>query len=322
MNVQLQPIMAFETALVDWLWEGGNVSTSRQLLKAASSNALRTPYELTVYAGGARKVIKSLKDRSGPSDDPSVVEHVRQLLVAHHDTIEFISNHPSTHALLAGLNRRLEHIPGYFLNDLKRITAPEFSPTDDDILRTRIRTLGVTETRFKAGSGLDKGVTWSMFDVGGSRSQRAAWIPYFDDVDTIIFVAPIGHFDQFLEEERTMNCLRDTFELWELIVSNKLLAEADIILFLNKYDILKQKLQMGIKFSKFITSYKDRNDVEAVGRYLQKKFVAVHKECSPTPNRVVQTHFTSVTDRLGTAALITHCRETVLRNCFKGLKLI
>ncbi|KAF8526541.1 guanine nucleotide binding protein, alpha subunit [Hysterangium stoloniferum] len=319
---QLKPIMAFEMALANWLWEDGNVYTSRQSLGAALPNAFRTPYEMTVYASGARRAKASPEDSSGPSDALSVVEQVRQLLVTHHNTIEFISNHPSTHALLAALNRRLEHMPGYFLNDLKRIIAPEFSPTDDDILRTRIRTMGVSETRFKVESGPDKGLTWAVFDVGGSRNQRAAWIPYFDDVDTIIFIAPVGHFDQFLEEERGVNCLRDTFELWELIVSNKLLAMADMILFLNKYDILVQKLEMGVKFSKFVTSYKDRNDAEAVSRYLQKKFVAVHQQRCPTSNRILQVHLTSVTDRSGTATLITHCRETVLRNHFKGLNLL
>lgn len=39
-------------------------------------------------------------------------------------------------------------------------------------------------------------VTWHLFDVGGARGQRHTWVPYFDDANAIIFVAPVSAFDQ------------------------------------------------------------------------------------------------------------------------------
>ncbi len=41
-----------------------------------------------------------------------------------------------------------------------------------------------------------KAVTWHLYDVGGARGQRHSWIPYFDDANAIIFVAPVSAFDQ------------------------------------------------------------------------------------------------------------------------------
>lgn len=35
---------------------------------------------------------------------------------------------------------------------------------------------------------------------------------------------------------------------------------------LNKFDILTEKLHAGIEFSSFVTSYKDRNTAQSVGR--------------------------------------------------------
>ncbi len=35
----------------------------------------------------------------------------------------------------------------------------------------------------------------------GSRGQRHTWIPFFDDANAIIFLAPISAFDQYLEED-------------------------------------------------------------------------------------------------------------------------
>jgi len=41
-----------------------------------------------------------------------------------------------------------------------------------------------------------KSVSWHLFDVGGARGQRHSWVPYFDDANAIIFVAPVSAFDQ------------------------------------------------------------------------------------------------------------------------------
>lgn len=41
-----------------------------------------------------------------------------------------------------------------------------------------------------------KSVTWHLYDVGGARGQRHTWVPYFDDANAIIFVAPVSAFDQ------------------------------------------------------------------------------------------------------------------------------
>src|SRR5882757_7095870 len=41
-----------------------------------------------------------------------------------------------------------------------------------------------------------KAVSWHLYDVGGARGQRHTWVPYFDDANAIIFVAPVSAFDQ------------------------------------------------------------------------------------------------------------------------------
>lgn len=58
-------------------------------------------------------------------------------------------------------------------------------------------------------------------------------------VDAIIFLAPISAFDQVLAEDTNVNRLQDSLILWQTVVSNKLLGNVNIILFLNKCDLLK-----------------------------------------------------------------------------------
>lgn len=60
-------------------------------------------------------------------------------------------------------------------------------------------------------------------------------------VDAIIFLAPISAFDQVLAEDTSVNRLQDSLILWQTVVSNKLLGNVNIILFLNKCDLLKVK---------------------------------------------------------------------------------
>ena len=109
----------------------------------------------------------------------------------------------------------------------------------------------------------------------------------------ILFLAPISCFDQVLEEDPNVNRLvrsrlqssvfkrhhspcfypiahfatfvqqEDSILLWKSIVSNPLLARTNLVLFLNKIDILKSKLASGIQFGHYIVSYGARpNDYD------------------------------------------------------------
>ncbi|KAJ6491248.1 guanine nucleotide binding protein, alpha subunit [Mycena vitilis] len=219
---------------------------------------------------------------------------------------------------------RLEEGPGFFLNDLDRVTGPNYLPTDDDVLRARLKTVGVSEYTFEmeVPTGRETGTEWRIVDVGGSRSQVATWAPFFDDVDAIIFLAPIAGFDQVLAEDRTVNRLEDSVLLWKAVCSNKLLASVDLVLFLNKCDILERKLKAGVKLVRYVRSYADReNSFEAVSQYLRSKFSAIHREYSPNP-RKFYAFCTSVTDTATTGGIIASVRDMVVRQHLKQSKLL
>ena len=67
-------------------------------------------------------------------------------------------------------------------------------------------------------------------------------MPFFDDANAIIFLAPISAFDQVLAEDRSVNRLEDSVMLWKQICQNKLLEHIELILFLNKIDVFRAKL--------------------------------------------------------------------------------
>ena len=110
------------------------------------------------------------------------------------------------------------------------------------------------------GVGKNSGTEWQIYDVGGSRSSRASWAPFFDDMDAIIFLAPLNVFDERLLEDNRINRLQDSYELWKQVTSNRVLAHTQIILFLNKYDLLAKKLNRGVKVRDYISSYGEREN--------------------------------------------------------------
>ncbi|TFY74522.1 hypothetical protein EWM64_g9490, partial [Hericium alpestre] len=207
---------------------------------------------------------------------------------------------PIIREMLETQKMRLQEMSGFFLDQLDRVTSSRYIPSDDDILRARIKTLGVTEYRFTLSRQ-------NLF------RDAAAWVPYFDDMTAIIFLAPISCFDQVLAEDEHVNRLEDSVLLWNQIVSNPLIERTNMVLFLNKCDILKEKLAAGIRFGKYITSYGDRpNDFQNTSAYLKRKFQGVIKEKSPSP-RPFYCHLTSVTDSKTTHFILWDVAESILR---------
>merc|ERR1712032_857631 len=77
---------------------------------------------------------------------------------------------------------QLNDSAAYFFNDIERIGDNNYLPTNQDVLRCRVRSTGIDEVEFE----LD-GLEFKMLDVGGQRSERRKWIHCFDCVTAILF---------------------------------------------------------------------------------------------------------------------------------------
>lgn len=84
-----------------------------------------------------------------------------------------------------------------------------------------------------------------MFDVGGQRDERRKWIQCFNDVTAIIFVTACSSYNMVLREDPTQNRLRESLDLFKSIWNNRWLRTISVILFLNKQDLLAEKIKAG-----------------------------------------------------------------------------
>ncbi|ETN76745.1 g-protein alpha subunit [Necator americanus] len=126
----------------------------------------------------------------------------------------------------------------YFLDKIDVVRQPNYDPSEQDILRCRVMTTGIFETKFE----VDK-VRFHMFDVGGQRDERRKWIQCFNDVTAIIFVCASSSYNLVLWEDSTQNRLRESLALFKNIWNNRWLKTISVILFLNKQDLLSEKIK-------------------------------------------------------------------------------
>ncbi|MGH0141406.1 UNVERIFIED_CONTAM: hypothetical protein FKN15_039163 [Acipenser sinensis] len=128
----------------------------------------------------------------------------------------------------------------YFLDKIDSVRQNDYTPTDQDLLRCRVLTSGISETRFQ----VDK-VNFHMFDVGGQRDERRRWIQCFNDVTAIIFVVACSSYNTVIREDNSTNRLREALNLFISIWNNRFLRTISVILFLNKQDMLAEKVLAG-----------------------------------------------------------------------------
>ncbi|KAI0633636.1 G-alpha-domain-containing protein [Trametes polyzona] len=273
--------------------------------------------------GGRRSSVSksAMPERTEEKSEDVDIEAAAEVIASCADDMFALWKDPSVRTVLSRRGMRPEEGPGFFLNDVSRIAARDYQPSDDDVVRARLRTMGVQEHRIMFEKGSDAGVEWLIYDVGGARSLRNAWYPYFDNINAIIFLAPISCFDERLAEDRRVNRLQDSLLLWKAVCSTKLLAPVQFILFLNKCDLLQKKLDRGVRVVDFVPTYGARpNDFENVSRYFRSQFKDISARHSPNP-RVFYAFLTSVVDTKATRITVATVREGIQRNNLKSAAL-
>jgi hypothetical protein len=78
----------------------------------------------------------------------------------------------------------------YYMTNIDRITDPSYIPSQEDVLRTRVKTVGVIEMTYEL-----KNKTVRILDIGGQRTERKKWMHCFEGVDAAIFVTSASEYD-------------------------------------------------------------------------------------------------------------------------------
>lgn len=199
----------------------------------------------------------------------------------------------------------------YFLDDLDRIGAKNYSPTEQDILRTRVKTTGIVEVHFNF-----KNLNFKLFDVGGQRSERKKWIHCFEDVTAIIFCVGMSEYDQVLHEDETTNRMQESLKLFDSICNNKWFTDTSIILFLNKKDLFEAKLHKS-PLTICFPEYTGSQVYEDAAAYIQSQFESMNKSTT----KEIYCHQTCATDTNNIQFVFDAVTDVIIANNLRGCGL-
>jgi guanine nucleotide-binding protein G(i) subunit alpha len=196
----------------------------------------------------------------------------------------------------------------YYFDSIDRIVAPDYLPNQDDVLRSRVRTTGIVETVFTVS-----GLHFRMVDVGGQRNERKKWIHCFQEVAAIIFVTSLSEYDQMLYEDETQNRMKESLTLFDEICNSRWFQETSMILFLNKTDLFRDKIERT-DLSVAFPEYTGGKDFDNASKFITEKFLELNKN----PNKTIYVHLTCATDTQNVKVIFAAVKDTIVQTCLRA----
>lgn len=157
-----------------------------------------------------------------------------------------------------------------------------------------------------------------MVDVGGQRSERRRWFDCFDCVTSVLFLASSSEFDQVLMEDRQTNRLMESLNIFDTIVNNRVFSKASIILFLNKTDLLEEKVKTMSIADYFPDFTGEPHDLADVQKFLVECFRSKRREQQVKP---FYHHFTTAINTENIRLVFRDVKDTILHENLKQLML-
>lgn len=193
----------------------------------------------------------------------------------------------------------------YFFEHVERIGADPFVPTEEDMVRARLRTSGIVAKNITI-----EGVVFKFMDVGGQRNERRKWIHCFQNVTAIIFVAAISEYDQVLYEDEKENRMQESIRVFDNICNNKYFSETAMILFLNKVDLFKEKIRR-VPLGDYFESYKGDNSFVQTSTFIRQLFET--KDKREGEDARIYPHFTTAIDKSNVRKVFEVCKLVIVQ---------
>lgn len=191
----------------------------------------------------------------------------------------------------------------YFFGKLDEAAQPNYVPSEQDVLRSRVRTTGIVENAFEID-----GNTFKLFDVGGQRNERKKWIHCFSEVTAVLFVAALSEYDQVLFEDENTNRLDEAVNLFDEICNSQWFKKTSMILFLNKRDLFAEKI-VKVPLTLWDKEYEGLSNYEEASQYIEQTFLSKNRDRT----KQVYTHLTCATDTATMKVVFNAVKDIIIR---------
>ncbi|XP_058498362.1 guanine nucleotide-binding protein G(t) subunit alpha-2 [Solea solea] len=207
---------------------------------------------------------------------------------------------------------QLNDSAGYYLNEMDRICKADYLPSEQDVLRSRVKTTGIIEEQFAC-----KELHFRMFDVGGQRSERKKWIHCFEGVTCIIFCGALSAYDMVLVEDDEVNRMHESLHLFNSICNHRFFALTSIVLFLNKKDLFEDKIKK-VHLSICFPDYDGSNTYEDASNYIKAQFLELNMKKGV---KEIYSHLTCATDTKNVEIVFNAVTDIIIKENLKDCGL-
>jgi len=273
------------------------VSSMRTIVKAANSLGITVQAQDSVA-----KVLEGNEDYfSGPIDAPLAT------------AIKSLWADPGIKSTYEQSNKyQLIDSASYYFDNIDRIAAPNYSPNEQDVLRSRAKTTGIIEIEFE----IEK-TKFRMVDVGGQRSERKKWMHCFQDVTAVIFCVALSEYDLKLQEDDTTNRMMESLKLFKEICNSKWFTDTSMILFLNKEDLFAEKIKK-VDLKVCFPEYTGGMEFQPAVDFIRDKFISQNEN----PQKNIYPQVTRATDTNNVKVVFNAVKDTILRRALDSAGIL
>ncbi|SPQ97113.1 unnamed protein product (mitochondrion) [Plasmodiophora brassicae] len=207
----------------------------------------------------------------------------------------------------------------FFFDKVEDIATPSWAPSVEDIVLSRVRSVGIVEEEFEMGDG----ATFRLVDVGGQRSERRKWIHSFSEVSAVLFVAAISEYDQKCWEDNVTPRITESLTLFSSICGATALARASVIVFLNKSDLFRDKLRK-YPLQAHLPSYVGDGSYESASLFMKNLYLEAGQKAFDEigTRRTMYFHFTTATDKNNVKTVFNDVKSIVLKAALQKVQLM
>ena len=128
-----------------------------------------------------------------------------------------------------------------------------------------------------------------------------------------MFLTAVSEFDQVCEEDDSTNRMLESLNLFATILECDYFVETNVILFLNKKDVLEEKLKDGRKISKYFPDFPGpEGSYEAAIQFFKEQFMDMNRNDYGSTDHTIYTHETCATDEQNIRVVDVVVQATIL----------
>jgi guanine nucleotide-binding protein G(i) subunit alpha len=190
-----------------------------------------------------------------------------------------------------------------FFEGIRRISSADYLPNETDVLRTRVKTSGIFETRFQMSR-----LSIRMVDIHGQKSEMKKWIHAFENVPVILFVVDMDEYDNVFFEQSDNNSVSESMVLFDSMVNSRWFMRPSVFLLLNNLDTFKRKLRR-VPLENYFSDYIGGNDVNKAEEFILRRFTQLNRA-----HLNIYPHFIETTDKSKIRLVFESIEQMILKS--------